>query len=121
VRFLALLPLITLAGCAATPRPVAAPTVVRSAPMRPLGLERVLGQNARELVAQFGAADQSVKEEGATRMQFRGPICVLDAYLYAPSSGREPVVTYVDTRQPDGRDIDRASCVAALARRKEAR
>ncbi len=89
--------------------------------MRPLGLERVLGQTARELVAQFGAADQSVKEEGATRMQFRGPICVLDAYLYSPSAGRDPVVTYVDTRQLDGKDIDRASCVAALARRKEAR
>jgi hypothetical protein len=24
------------------------------------------------------------------------------------------VVTYLDARQPDGRDIDRASCVAAL-------
>ena len=89
--------------------------------MRPAGLERVLGQNARELVAQFGPADQTVKEVGATRMQFRGPICVLDAYLYAPAAGREPVVTYVDTRQLDGRDIDRASCVAALTRRKEAR
>jgi len=121
MRILLLAPVAVLAACSATPRPVAAPTVVRSAPMRAMGLERVLGQNARELVAQFGAADQSVKEEGATRMQFRGPICVLDAYLYAPSSGREPQVTYVDTRQPDGRDIDRASCVAALARRKEAR
>ena len=121
MRSLIVIPLVMLSACAATPPPVVAPTVVRSAPMRPLGLERVLGQNANELVAQFGPADQSVKEEGATRMQFRSPICVLDAYLYAPSPGRGPVVTYADTRQSDGRDIDRASCVAALARRREAR
>jgi hypothetical protein len=89
--------------------------------MRPMGLERVLGQTARGLVDLFGNANQTVKEEGATRMQFRGPICVLDAYLYAPAAGRDPVVTYLDTRQVNGRDIDRASCVAALARRREAR
>jgi hypothetical protein len=116
-----LLPPMLLAGCVATPtaRPVVIPT--RSAPMRATGLERVLGANARGLVALFGAADQDVREDGAQRLQFRGPICVLDAYLYPESKGRDPVVTYIDARQPDGRDIDRASCVAAMIRRKEAR
>jgi hypothetical protein len=118
---LLLLPPLVLAGCTAVPtaRPVVAPT--RSAPMRATGLERVLGANARGLVALFGPADQDVHEEGAQRLQFRGPICVLDAYLYASGSSRDPVVTYIDARQPDGRDIDRASCVAAMIRRKEAR
>ncbi len=46
---------------------------------------------------------------------------MLDAYLYPPAPGREPVVTHVDARLPSGEDIDRASCVAALSRRKEAR
>jgi len=46
---------------------------------------------------------------------------VLDAYLYPPGPGREPVVTHVDARLPSGDDIDRASCIAALSRRKEAR
>jgi hypothetical protein len=46
---------------------------------------------------------------------------VLDAYLYAPRAGAEPVVTHVDARLADGRDMDRASCVAALSRRQEAR
>ena len=78
------------------------------------GLERVLGQDARALIALFGQPELDVREEQARKLQFAGPICVLDAYLY-PRSGREPVVTYVDARQPDGRDIDRASCVAALA------
>jgi len=62
-----------------------------------------------------------VRELGSRRLQFSGPICILDAYLYPPAKGKEPLVTYVDARQPDGRDIDRASCVAALMRRPEAR
>lgn len=123
MRFLCLLllPTLVLAGCASTPtaRPVLTPT--RSLPMRATGLERVLGANARGLTALFGPADQDVKETGAQRLQFRGPICVLDAYLYPDATGRDPVVTYIDARQPDGRDIDRASCVAAMIRRKEAR
>jgi hypothetical protein len=116
-----LFPPLILAGCVSAPtaRPMVVPT--RSAPMRATGLERVLGENARGLVALFGPADQDVHEEGSRRLQFRGPICVLDAYLYPESKGRDPVVTYIDARQPDGRDIDRASCVAALTRRREAR
>ena len=112
---------LTLSACATTPppKPRAVPTV--SVPMRPTGLERVLGQDARSLVSLFGNADQDVKEDGARRLQYAGPFCILDAYLYPPRAGAEPVVTYMDARQPDGKDIDRASCVAALVRRKEAR
>jgi len=79
-----------------------------------------MGQDARGLVALFGPADQDVWEASAHRLQFASGICIMDAYLYPPSRGREPLVTYVDARQPDGRPIDRASCVAALTRRKEA-
>ncbi len=121
-KVLAFVSVSVLGACAtAPPPPVAPPAPVRSAPMRPVGLERVLGQDARALTALFGTADQIVREEGAVRMQFRSPICVLDAYLYASTANKIPIVTYVDTRQMDGRDIDRASCVAALVRRKEAR
>jgi hypothetical protein len=42
---------------------------------------------------------------------------VLDAYLYPPRRGAEPVVAHVDTRLPDGRDTDKAACVEALSRR----
>jgi hypothetical protein len=112
---------IALSACATTPppKPRAVPTV--SVPMRPTGLERVLGQDARALTALFGTPDQDVKEDGARRLQYAGPFCILDAYLYPARSGSEPIVTYLDARQPDGKDIDRASCVAALVRRKEAR
>ena len=81
------------------------------------GLERVLGKDGTALVALFGAPDQDMREPTARRMVFVGPICVLDAYLYPPSPGKEPVVTWVDARLPSGDDMDRASCVAALTRR----
>ncbi len=104
--------LLALAGCAAVPQsserlPVTPPVISTS------GLERVLGQPAPRLVALFGQPELDVREQAARKLQFVGPICVLDAYLY-PQGAREAVVTYVDARQPDGRDIDRASCVAAL-------
>ena len=105
-----ILPLL-VGGCATVPPsstlPVTPPVVSTS------GLERALNQDARALTALFGEPELDVRENAARKLQFAGPICVLDAYLY-PKAGREPVVTYVDARQPDGRDIDRASCVAAL-------
>ena len=111
---------ILVAGCT-TPAPRPQPVATLTAPMRPVGLERVLGIDARGLTDLFGKSDQDVREATARRLQYVGPICILDAYLYTPKTGGEQVVTYVDARQPNGREIDRASCVAALVRRKEAR
>lgn len=108
--------LVALAGCATTgaPPPVTAgPAVV---PYTIVGLERVIGQNAAGLTKLFGSPDADVREGTARKLQFAGPICVLDAYLYPKGSG-EPAVTYLDAREPDGSTIDRASCVAALTRR----
>ena len=76
-----------------------------------------MGRNARALVALLGDPGLDVREGPARKLQFLGPACVLDAYLYPPRGGGEPVVTHVDARMPDGRDIDRASCVAALSLR----
>ena len=112
---------LLLAGCVAAPstvRPTVAPP--RAPTYSTLGLERVLGHDAEQLVQLFGKPDADVREGDARKLQFAGPICVLDAYLY-PKSNRTPVVTYVDARQPDGRPIDRASCVAALVRREGGR
>ena len=85
------------------------------------GLEGIIGRTARMLEDQFGKPDMDIQEGSARKLQFGGPVCVLDAYLYPRAGGGEPVVTYVDARQGDGRDFDRASCVAALVRRPEAR
>lgn len=114
---------VSLAGCVsappATPPPAPAPSVPR--PYSPVGLEAVLGSTAAALVGQFGNPDLDVREGPARKLQFLGPACVLDAYLYPPRGGRgEAVVRHVDARLPDGREMDRSSCVAALSRRREA-
>ena len=107
---------LLLAACTGDGTPPPQVTAGR-APLRaqtPVGLERVLGQNATDLARLFGQPDAEVREGTARKLQFTGPICVLDAYLY-PKGDAEPRVTWLDARQPDGSPIDRASCVAALA------
>lgn len=115
--------LLLAAGCA--PTAVAEPQrPVIAAPGRAptiLGLESVLGRTAAALASQFGQAELDVREGTARKLQFSGPVCVLDAYLYPRAGGGEPVVTHIDARQPDGRDMDRASCVAALQAGQRAR
>lgn len=94
-----------------------APTVGRTVvPYTAAGLERVIGQDAAGLTRLFGQPDADIREGSARKLQFAGPICVLDAYLY-PKGSEPPRVTYLDAREPDGSTIDRASCVAALTRR----
>jgi hypothetical protein len=112
---------LLVAGCVAGERE-APPVVPPPAPVYSTnGLESVMGQGARALIALFGNPDLDVREGNARKLQFLGPACVLDAYLYPPRGGGDPVVVHVDARLPDGRDIDRSSCVAALSRREEAR
>ncbi len=115
---------LVVAGLAACAPPVVqAPPPTTSAPpppsYTPAGLEAVLGATSAALVAQFGQPDLDAREGPARKLQFLGPACVLDAYLYPPRGGRgEAIVTHVDARLPDGREMDRASCVAALSRRR---
>jgi len=111
---------LLLAGCgeATVARPATpVSTMLKAPPMPTSGLERVMGQNTAGLTQLFGTPDADVREGSARKLQFQGSFCVLDTYLYPGKSGGEPRVTYVDTRQPDGSPIDRASCVAALERR----
>ncbi|MBV8686197.1 MAG: hypothetical protein JOZ90_04775 [Alphaproteobacteria bacterium] len=82
----------------------------------PVGLEGVIGRTAKFLEGGFGKPDLDIREGTARKLQYAGPACVLDLYLYPPRGGGDPIVTYVDARRPDGTDFDRASCVAALER-----
>ena len=114
--------LLVLGGCSTAKTGGTAPAVERAPPERVVpynstGLETVIGRTARMLEAQFGKPALDVREGPARKLQFGGPACVLDAYLYPPKGGGEPIVTHVDARLRDGRDLDRASCVAALMRR----
>ena len=114
--------LLVLGGCATAKGDGTAPAVERAPPQRaiplnPAGLENVIGRTARMLETQFGKPVLDVREGPARKLQFGGPACILDAYLYPPKGGGEPIVTHIDARLRDGRDLDRASCVAALTRR----
>jgi hypothetical protein len=122
MRVLPLLALLALAGCgesevarpASIPRPAAPIPIPRTA--LAAGVDRVAGQTAPSLIAQFGQPQIDVQEGQGRKLQFTGAICVLDAYLYARDRG-EAVVTHIDTRQRDGTPIDQASCVVALGQR----
>ena len=115
--------LLILGGCSAAvaDRPSTASAVPARPVLSPAGLEGVIGRTAGVVSALFGKADLDVREGAARKLQFVGPACVLDTYLYPPAAGGEPIVTHVDARLPDGRDIDRASCVAALQAQKRLR
>ena len=119
-RFLSAPLLLLAAGCAAKQEPArtAAPPPERPQTYSVTGLESVIGRTARMLETQFGKPQLDVREGSARKLQFAGPACVLDAYLYPPKAGGEAIVTHVDARRPDGTDFDRASCAAALAVRR---
>lgn len=90
------------AGRTATPRPVP-------------GVQGVIGSDAAGLIRQFGTPRLDVLDGDARKLQWRGAACVLDAYLYPPAAGREPLATYIDARRAsDAQDVDRAQCIAAL-------
>jgi hypothetical protein len=119
-RYIILYTALLVTACNGASRPSPKATIIPPA-ISASGLDRVLGHTARELVQLFGASDFEQREGPGLKLQFASNVCVLDAYLYPPAPGREPVVRYIDARQITGEDIDRVSCIAALTRRKEAR
>lgn len=133
-HLLALPALLALAACGGStdavrplPAPPPPPKLIRPAPppaiqtQRPRahvqvlpGLEGVIGADADALSRLFGTPRLDVRDGDARKLQWSGAPCVLDAYLYPPEGGGRSVATYVDARRGDGRDVDRAACVAAL-------
>ncbi len=121
---------LLLAACGGAGQPVASvstqPVKSRVALVRPAvpptariqvlpGLDGVIGASGADLTRRFGAPRLDVIEGDVRKLQFTGTPCVLDVFLYPPAPGREPLATYVDARrQSDGRDVDRAACVAGL-------
>ncbi len=133
-KLFALPALLAFAGCSSTSEPVrplpapVRPTALRPAPqpvpqpaqhrtarvLSAPGLEGVIGADAGALTRLFGQPRLDVHEGDARKLQWSGTACVLDAYLYPAAGGGRPAATYVDARRGDGRDVDRAACVAAL-------
>jgi len=135
---LALPPVLALTGCgedavgqvrSAGP-PVTMPQPRRTQPRLPVkrplapppvqalpGVAGVIGASGPDLIRLFGSPRLDVLEGDARKLQFVGPACVLDIYLYPPAPAREPQASYVDARRAsDGQDVDRAACIAAMRR-----
>lgn len=113
---------LVLAGCgpAIPARPArAAPAVaVPTGTAAAAAPGSVSGLSARRLIAQFGSPSLDQQEGRGRKLQFLGPSCVLDAYLYPPGQGNgEAVVRHVDTRQRTGAPVSEGACVAALTKR----
>jgi len=74
----------------------------------------VIGADAETLIREFGAPRLDIRDGDARKLQWSGTACILDAYLYPADHGAQPTATFVDARRGDGRDVDRAACIAAL-------
>ena len=68
---------------------------------------------ASELVQHFGKPRIQIREGDGTKLQFMGPACVLDAYLYPQGAGA-PRVAFVEARNFQGADVSAQGCVFAL-------
>ncbi|MBA3576585.1 MAG: hypothetical protein H0W39_03065 [Sphingomonas sp.] len=100
-----------LAACATTPR------VATTTPDQPPPSEHtrgaIIGLTSAQLVQRFGTPALQIREGESLKLQFRGPFCVLDAYLYATGTAPHRV-TYVDTRNRALADVDQDRCIDSM-------
>jgi hypothetical protein len=73
----------------------------------------LIGLTGNELVTRFGRPVLQIKEGNSFKLQFRGNLCVLDAFLY-PSTGSQYRVTHVETRSRAGIDTNQSDCIRTL-------
>jgi len=114
MRRLVLVSALFVSACAARPQQpeTVSPPPATAQPQEPRGL---IGMTPNDLMHHFGAPAMQIREGTSLKLQFRGRLCVLDAYLYPSGGAAGPLrVTHVDTRAPSGIDYNQAACVSAL-------
>lgn len=114
---------LLLGGCAGSPKPAVAPTTPRSTilvvpqVMAGQGLEGVIGARADALTRRFGTPRIDLAEGDARKLQFAGPNCVVDIFLYPVSAGAEQTATHVDARlRQGGAAVDGGACIREVER-----
>ena len=112
MRRLALVSALLIAGCAT--RPQEQPVVPAPVIPQPQVQGSLLGLTASDLMQRFGSPALQVREGISLKLQFRGRICVLDAYLYPSGTTGLLRVSHVDARAPSGTDYNQAACISAL-------
>ena len=113
-RSLALSLMLFAAACAPRPQQASAPPPEPAVQPQPQEQNSLAGLTAQELVGRFGSPALQIREGNSLKLQFRGPRCVMDAYLYPTGNSGTLKVTHVDTRLPSGGDMDQAACIFAL-------
>ena len=108
---------LTLSACATVPTqapPIAqqGPGPMASAYGKPHAL---IGADAKKLTQMFGEPRLDIRDRSVRKLQFANGRCILDAYLYSSAKGKDPVVTYTDSRLPNGKDLDSVACAAMLS------
>jgi hypothetical protein len=107
---------LLVAGCASTPTPEPAkPAASVRAETGSHDHSTLEGMTANELAQHFGQPKLQIREGDGTKLQFAGPNCILDAYLYPnPSGAGVPRVTHVDTRNFQGGPVNEQNCIASI-------
>ena len=110
---------LLLAACASTPSPQPqAPAAPVAAAADNHDHRSLNGMTAGELIEHFGRPRLQITEGAGTKLQFAGPACILDTYLYPPgNSGGTPRVTEIEARNFQGTDVNPQSCVYAIEER----
>lgn len=116
MRRLAPFAALLAAACASTPTPQPTASEERPVTTDDHDHRTLSGMTANELIEHFGKPRIQIREGAGTKLQFAGPACVLDAYLY-PDGGGSPRVSYVEARNFQGVDISAQSCVYAIEAR----
>lgn len=75
---------------------------------------------ANELIQHFGRPRLQIQEGEGTKLQFAGPTCMLDFYLY-PTQGGAPRVSHIDARNIQGGDANTQACVYEIERARGVR
>jgi hypothetical protein len=116
MRRIIFLTVLLVTACA--PRPEPTPPPVAAAPAGPSQHDHrtVNGMTANELIQHFGKPRLQIVEGDGTKLQFAGPNCVLDVYLY-PSGSGAPRATQIEARNSQGADVSAQSCAAAIEHR----
>lgn len=78
------------------------------------------GMAANELIQHFGRPRLQIQEGEGTKLQFSGPNCVLDFYLY-PTQRGAPRVSHIDARNFQGGNVNVQSCVHEIERARGVR
>ena len=83
------------------------------------GLAGVIGSPAAALTRRFGEPRIDLAEGDARKLQFAGPTCILDIYLYPVAAAAEPTATHVEARlRRGGAPSDPGGCIREVEGRR---